>query len=1383
MNRARTLAFAACLLFSFSEAWAQPSSNGSLFGFNTTTENRAINVSATCQAPDATPIGDCKDDPKGDVVIGSGASAKCTGTVIVPETIAVGNIAINSGGSLIIADGSAAHKPVELTTKGMDIKSGGSFMVGSATCPIGTSGTGDEVTRDKVIVRFIGEKPTTCGALDLSQPLCQGFVKGIQVESGGTLGMWGVKGVPTSANNGVNWTYLSQPAGNPKEYNKAKNVLEPPPGDKAADAKVIYTAARVDDESGGAGPAAWQRKDWIVVATTSFSPWESEFVEIAKVVKDPTPGATGSMITLATPLEYYHFGGADPGDPSTDANYMAGSDPNPAKNQNFGVDERAEVGLISRNILLTSNSDEPNGGRHWGGELKFLNGFTAVSLQGVELQKFGKEQLGSYPIHFHLDGNVSNSTVLIDSNSIDHSYNKCITTHSTQNIIYTNNVCARITGHIFYEEVGDESNVTFKGNLGIGAMSNSFDVNTTAEKNRETLINEYYWKGDRMFKHPGAGGDRPVFDQFNIFDADNQYVNNQPNVGAPFVSPRGTCGTLTPANADGPIPAQANGAITLTGSTPKDQTISCYPGNNAPSPPGSGNIYFEPPSGFWLLNPSATLQNNSIAGCQDTGAAYWYATPPDPNPSAVKFIPIGTGTTYNNPHGTFQNNRGHSCYRGLNDDQFEVSTADQLFGYQNSQFNTGPPDFTPSEPQVDEFDGLTLSRIRYRGVWLRPSFFYLKDARLATNRRGISFVTSGGADGNYPGVWSLLGHSTMVGVSTNNVDRFGPCGNRIIVNGVGQVRGAQYGCIDQTVPKGWPKDGKPTGGEFTENGFPTPDNNMFGFMSYDGPPLMVKDRFVNFLQQPAATLWTTTDRDVASTWGYVNAYKHYEGDAAIGWLDSNQSAYPTAATTDQLSFTNVDFRHQVYTEGVNIGQFNDGDQNTSIIDLDGTLSGYLAKTSPSSETTFGAASLNDLPFNQSANSVDECHSTGQQNIDVENGRPTAAMIPTGVGQLEFEALYPKNGPPWPPVNPDPNAFQPNYSQLLTFYKDDLDFGQHGAMALHSRNGNGIWEPKVVSGYGYVVRADPYTTPAYGTSGVGIPPMVDISLVDTVSPGISSTNPFYTQLGICYSNADKSHPADNFTVTHGYKSWGGGNVQITDPALRQYFNQLQNLYNSETCFNLDSQVTLNLTSCPADGVTLQENGSCPSGTTAFTDGQGKPACRFPKNTPALTEATSLAGMTMDGTLNGPPNLTKYFYDSGTGMLYLWIMQADANAIGPSPLGNCSGDDSADEPFCPQNSGVSTGESYYNCPAEGCPTYRVVLNSSYTPGQSTCPVFGSTGNANGWATGTAGSTWTKPPANLPVLVYADTSDTVTRAQPPTGNFPYYPDANPPACPLNQ
>ena len=105
-----------------------------------------------------------------------------------------------------------------------------------------------------------------------------------------------------------------------------------------------------------------------------------------------------------------------------------------------------------------------------------------MQIQEVELNQFGKDQLGSYPIHFHRDGDVGNAP-LIDSNSIDHSYNKCISIHSTSNLTMQNNIFARIVGHIFYEELdpganaASDSGINFTNNLGLGAMSNSFDIN------------------------------------------------------------------------------------------------------------------------------------------------------------------------------------------------------------------------------------------------------------------------------------------------------------------------------------------------------------------------------------------------------------------------------------------------------------------------------------------------------------------------------------------------------------------------------------------------------------------------------------------------------------------------------------------------------------------------------------------------------------------------------------------------------------------------------------------------------------------------------------------------------------------------------------------
>ena len=434
----------------------------------------------------------------GDVVVGAMNGAQdCTNVQVDRDYEGLGFITISAAGTLMISDEVAAKSPapLKIDTKGIQVF--GTFQVGNSACPIGTLPSKHH--NERVTITFTGQKPACPNSG------CEGFIKGIQVESGGALQLYGRKGVarPEEAVKSVSWTYLSRPAGPVSKYGPNSGTASEvrAGGDMAVEVQADVTQ----------GQGAWQMNDWIAIATTSYSPYETEFAQIAGLKKDPDTG--GTHITLRHALEFYHFGGPDPGPPSDD-NY------NGDASINYGVDERAEVGLISRSIKLTSDTPAAGDNNHWGGETRFKQGFLTVAVQGVEFEKFGKDQLGSYPIHFHMDGDLSflftPAHLLVDSNSIHHSYNKCITVHSTQNLALTNNVCARIVGHIFYEELGDEANLTFTHNLGLGAMSNNFNVNDGADISREQLIEKYWWPGDRMV----ATG--LTYDGFRVPDTGNQ---------------------------------------------------------------------------------------------------------------------------------------------------------------------------------------------------------------------------------------------------------------------------------------------------------------------------------------------------------------------------------------------------------------------------------------------------------------------------------------------------------------------------------------------------------------------------------------------------------------------------------------------------------------------------------------------------------------------------------------------------------------------------------------------------------------------------------------------------------------------------------------------
>jgi len=177
------------------------------------------------------------------------------------------------------------------------------------------------------------------------------FDKGILVCPGGTMNMYGAKGVPP---NGVNWTTLLEPAGDPARFGMGNGlgaaVTEP-------DARSIHVTDNVINATSG-----WKQGDWIAISTTSYSPFETEIVQLAA---DPQIDSIngGYLLTLVQPLQYYHFGSLAPSSADTTNPSCKNSAGMllPAlfcdnATKNFGVDERAEVGLLTRNIKLTSST-------------------------------------------------------------------------------------------------------------------------------------------------------------------------------------------------------------------------------------------------------------------------------------------------------------------------------------------------------------------------------------------------------------------------------------------------------------------------------------------------------------------------------------------------------------------------------------------------------------------------------------------------------------------------------------------------------------------------------------------------------------------------------------------------------------------------------------------------------------------------------------------------------------------------------------------------------------------------------------------------------------------------------------------------------------------
>ena len=129
----------------------------------------------------------------------------------------------------------------------------------------------------------------------------------------------------------------------------------------------------------------------------------------------------------------------------------------------FDVDERGEVGMLTRNIKLQASADAEQS--FYGGHVMAMAG-SKMFVEGVELNRMGQNlQLARYPIHWHLVGDAKGQ--YIRNASIHDTYNRCVTVHGTNDLRIENNVTYNTVGHCFFLEDAIEHGNEFVHNLGV----------------------------------------------------------------------------------------------------------------------------------------------------------------------------------------------------------------------------------------------------------------------------------------------------------------------------------------------------------------------------------------------------------------------------------------------------------------------------------------------------------------------------------------------------------------------------------------------------------------------------------------------------------------------------------------------------------------------------------------------------------------------------------------------------------------------------------------------------------------------------------------------------------------------------------------------------
>jgi cell migration-inducing and hyaluronan-binding protein len=178
--------------------------------------------------------------------------------------------------------------------------------------------------------------------------------------------------------------------------------------------------------------SGWRKGDAIVLASTDFDPRQAEKRTIA--------GVSGNTLTLDKPLQYMHYGQVT-----------------------YGVDERGEVGLLTRNIRIQASDDAEKS--YFGGHIMAMPG-SQVHISGVELSRMGQHlHLARYPMHWHIVGDAPGQ--YFENSSIHDTYSRCLTVHGTNDLRIQNNVTYNTVGHCFFLEDAVETGNQILHNLAV----------------------------------------------------------------------------------------------------------------------------------------------------------------------------------------------------------------------------------------------------------------------------------------------------------------------------------------------------------------------------------------------------------------------------------------------------------------------------------------------------------------------------------------------------------------------------------------------------------------------------------------------------------------------------------------------------------------------------------------------------------------------------------------------------------------------------------------------------------------------------------------------------------------------------------------------------
>lgn len=326
----------------------------------------------------------------------------------------------------------------------------------------------------------------------------------------------------------------------------------------------------------------WRPGDLLAIAPSGRDPLQAEAVTVTAV--------SGTRVAFSPPLRFSH---------SAELATIAGR----------VVDERAEVGLLTRNIVVQGGGDGV--ARQIGGHIMIMAG-SIGRIEGTELRNMGQMgRLGRYPIHWHLTGFAPIDYARF--NSIWNSFHRAVVLHRTDGVEVRGNVAANVWSHTYVVgEDGTETGNTVEDNLGILTRrlpDSAFVLKRHGEPGAETAAAQDEWRPATFWvNNPrnAVRGNRAAggLDAIGFFYDDDHGRAAPADLGQVDFSGNVAHSYLSSLAADDPVPTLTSGLGLLVRTS----------GAHAPVTFGPFTAYHNTVAGAWIEPAAATLTGAVLAG-------------------------------------------------------------------------------------------------------------------------------------------------------------------------------------------------------------------------------------------------------------------------------------------------------------------------------------------------------------------------------------------------------------------------------------------------------------------------------------------------------------------------------------------------------------------------------------------------------------------------------------------------------------------------------------------------------------------------------------------------------------------------------------------------